>query len=113
MREMKFGITLTSTLPTLCLGRSRRLGLGVMSSITRTARSCSSHTRGTNDEVDENDDESEASCGTLTCLYGIAAMLWAQRMPELIRRWGLFRAAAVEARDTVAGWSAPADIRTR
>ena len=31
----------------------------------------------------------------LYVLYGIAAMLWAQRMPELVRRWGLLRDAGV------------------
>jgi hypothetical protein len=49
----------------------------------------------------------------LYVLYGVAAVLWAQRMPELIRRWGVVRHAAVEMRDTVTGWASTADIRVR
>jgi hypothetical protein len=49
----------------------------------------------------------------LYVLYGVAAVLWAQRMPELIRRWGVVRHAAVEVRDSIAGWSPIPDIRTR
>jgi hypothetical protein len=49
----------------------------------------------------------------LYVLYGVAAMLWAQRMPDLIRRWGVVRHAAVEVQDSIAGWSPIPEIRTR
>jgi hypothetical protein len=49
----------------------------------------------------------------LYVLYGVAAMLWALRMPDLIRRWRVVRGAAVEVRDSIAGWSSIPDIRTR
>jgi hypothetical protein len=49
----------------------------------------------------------------LYVLYGVAAILWAQRMPELIRRWGVVRDAAVEVKNTIAGWSRLPDRRLR
>jgi hypothetical protein len=49
----------------------------------------------------------------LYVLYGVAAVLWAQRMPDLIRRWGVVRDAAVEVRNSIAGWSLIPEIRTR
>jgi hypothetical protein len=39
----------------------------------------------------------------LYVLYGVAAMLWAQRMPDLIRRWGVVRHAAVDVRAPLSG----------
>jgi hypothetical protein len=49
----------------------------------------------------------------LYVLYGIAAILWAQRIPELSRRWGVVRDAAVEVKSKLAGWTATSAIRMR
>jgi hypothetical protein len=49
----------------------------------------------------------------LYVLYGIAAILWAQKIPELSRRWGVVRDAAVEVKSKLAGWSPLPDPRLR